>query len=428
MTREEKNRIGIFLYGYGLGNSPSLINAGKLLASAGFDVDYFPYCTFVGDIKFDNPRITVHSFGEASKEGNKGYLDALKDLMPPSFRITMGRMYGQATDLKSELIGKVFYGNNATAFESEILSDIKQYVNKVDDLINGYQYKCFIGVEPEGLIVAGMIGEKQKIPVVYYNMELRLSSEIRTIAEKVIKKYEKIFNKTAVLTIIQDEERARLLASDNEARMQEFLIVPVCADGPRFEQRTDWLRRKFNLSDIDRIVLYAGFISDWASCEELAKSAVSWPKNRILIIHSHGYYDPAYLQKVKKYEGEKVKISLDPVPYDDLSSFLASADIGIALYKDIGKNFTAIGSASGKLAHYLKSGLPVITNDYPSIKKIIDSYDCGVCIDSPQKITDAMEKIFEEYDIMRQNAFRCYEDNYMFSKNFSKVIDRIKSL
>ncbi len=428
MHREDKNRIGIFVYGYGLGNSPSLINAGKSLAGAGFYVDYFPYRTFVGNIQFDNPKITVHSFGEDSKGENKGYVDVLKDFMPPSFRITMGRMYGQAMDTKSELIRKVFYGNNANAFESEILSDIKQYVCKVEDIIKKNHYKCFIGVEPEGLIAAGMIGEKQKIPVVYYNMELRLTSECRNISEKIIKKHEKIYNKSAIFTIIQDEERAMLLESDNETGMQEFLTVPVCADGPRFEQRTDWLRKKFNLSDNDRIILYAGFISEWASCEEIATSAVSWPKNRILIIHSHGYYDPAYLQKLKKYEGEKVKISLDPVPYDDLSSFLASADIGIALYKDLGKNFTAIGSASGKLAHYLKSGLPVITNDYPSVRKIIDSYECGVCIDSPQKIIYAMEKIFEEYDIMRQNAFRCYEDKYMFSKNFSKVIERIKGL
>lgn len=425
MTSIEKDRVAIFIYGYGLGNSPSLINAGKILADAGFEVDYFTQHTFIGDLKFNNSRITVYDFDKDGKIAISRYTNFVKDFLSPSVRMLLGQMFQQLNEFKIKSIGSLLYRNNMNAFEDAILTGIRQYIYKTEEIIKDKRYKWFIGVEPEGLIAAGMVGQKQGVPVIYYNLELRLSYESQAIMQKVIKKYEKMFNKFSVFTIIQDEERARLLAKDNEICLQNILTVPVSADGPIYEQKTACLRERFNLTENDRIILYAGFISNWACCEELAKSAASWPKNRILIIHSHGYYDPAYLKKVRKYEGENVKLSMDPVSYDALPSFLASADIGIALYKDLGENFTMIGSASGKLAHYLKSGLPVIANDYPSVRRIIDTFECGVCIDSPHEIIDAMAKIFDKYEIMRRNAFICYEENYMFSRNFTKVIERM---
>lgn len=428
MNSSFAKRIAIFIYGYGLGNSPSLINTGNILSNSGFFVDYFTYKTFIGELQFNNPKIRVYQLEDKSKASNEGYLDTIKFLIPSALRKMLGLIYVQLYQIKNRLFDKLFYAKRIAAFEDDFLNDIKQYVREIEKIIGKKQYECFIGTEPEGLIAAGMMGHKQGVPVIYYNLELHLSSESHTIMQKVVKKYEKMFNKSAVFTITQDEERAILLAKDNEIPMLDILAVPVCADGPKFDKKTDWLRKKFNLSEHDKVMLYAGFISDWAMCEELAKAAISWPENRILILHSHGYNDHGYIQRIKKYEGKKVKISLEPVSYEDLPSLLASADIGIALYKNLGKNFTLVGSASGKLSHYLKSGLPVITNDYPSMRKIIDFYECGVCIDSPQKITAAMEKIFNNYDMMRRNAYKCYEDRYMFSKHFAKVVQKIKSL
>lgn len=422
------DRIGIFIYGYGLGNSPSLINAGKMLADAGFGVDYFTYHTFIGDIKFNNHKINVYNFDEDDRIEKNRFLELIKPFSPIYIRRLWGWNYAQLDQFKKKLHEKLFFEKELNKVDHIFQNDIRRYVNKAENIIKDNCYKCFIGAEPEGLIAAGMVGQKQNVPFIYYNLELCLSSESKTIVKKVVKKYEKIFSKAAIFTIIQDEERAQLFAKDNEISMIDILQVPVGAADFKFEKKTDWLREKFNLSNHDKIILYAGFISEWAMCKELAEAATSWPKNRILILHSHGYYDPGYLQKIEKCIKGNVKISLEPVPYDDLASFLASADIGIALYKDFGENFTAIGSASGKLAHYLKCGLPVIVNDYPSMRKIIDSYKCGVCINDPREITDAMERIFDEYDIMRCNAYRCYEDNFMFSKQFVKVIERIKGL
>ena len=59
---------------------------------------------------------------------------------------------------------------------------------------------------------------------------------------------------------------------------------------------------------------------------------------------------------------------------------------------------------------------------------MIDRYGCGCAVESPSRVQDAVRRILSDHDRMRTAAFRCYEDNYMFSKHFAPVLDRLNSL
>ena len=421
----KNNRVGIFIYGYGLGNSPSMINTGNTLASKGFEVDYYIYKTFVGDFKFNNPSINLYEIVEKNIKREKTTGTIVKKILSLPIGKWLESIRINLNNYKNKILDKVFFRKRMAIFEEAYLNDIQYYVEQAENVLGEKRYNCFFGVEPGGLMAAVMIGKKRGISTIYYNMELRHSLELQTICEKVTKKYEKKYNKFSAFTITLDDERAEIIKKEHEIEGQEILIVPVCAEGPPFREKSDWLRKKYNVGDDQKIILYAGFLNEWAMSEDLALEATSWPDDRILILHSHGYHDENYIKKLRKYEGSKVKISLDPVPYRDLASFLASADIGVALYKNLGKNFTLISSASGKLAHYLKSGLPVIVDDYPSMKKLVDNYDCGKCVNSPQELSLAIDEIYTNYELRHLNALHCYEDNFVFSMQFSKVLDKI---
>lgn len=429
MPTHNTERIGIIMFGYGLKNSPTLINTGKILAKEGYSVDYFTFNTFVDDLDFSNKKINIYRLDKRETIAKRArFGDVIILLLPLFFRRILSKLRQNLYRLISKLLNAFFYRKRFIKFEQQFLNSIQKYVDMAENIARKWRYKCLIGVEPQGLVAATSMSQKNGAPVIYFNLELALSSEASSIRKKIMKKYEKIANQTSHFTITQDDERARLLAKDNEIPLQNIVTVPVCADGPIFEKKTNWFREKFNLSESDQIILYAGFISEWAMSEELANCATLWPKNRILILHSHGYHDERYLRRVKKYEGHNVKISLEGVPYEILPSLLASADLGILLYKDLGKNFTLINSASGKLSHYLKCGLPVIANDNLGMRRLFTSYECGACIKSLDEINDVMDRIFANYSSMRINAFRCYQDNYVFSKHFSRVIDKIKEL
>jgi len=407
-------RIAIIMYGYGLGNSPSLINAAEMLAIAGYEVDFFTRNTFLGNISFDNSRIRLHDLtntdNAAVVKGGRwvlgGLIGRLKDLLwkilPPPLKV---RIELQLSEKR-----------NVT------------YAKAVSRAMGTTAYRCFIGVEPLGLMAASRLGVARSTSLIYYNMELHQGTKASSIYESVCMTVEKSHIMHASFTITQDANRARIIARETGVSEETFVLLPVCAKGEPFRKKTDDLRKLLNLRQTDKIILYAGFIADWAMCEEIATSARSWPRDWVLVFHTHGYSQQSYMQKLRKYEGETVRFSLKPVSYEELSGFLASADIGIALYRDLGANFTLIGSASGKIAHYLKSGIPVIVNSYPDICQIVERYPCGTSVGGPDDMEDAIATILENYETMHDGAYRCYLEHYEFSRYFGKVLEKIEQL
>jgi glycosyltransferase involved in cell wall biosynthesis len=404
-----KGRVGFILYGYGLGNSPSLINAAKMLERAGYHVDFFTCETFLGNISFVEPQIQIHEIKSSS---------AINDLLSKILRFAFQQMKGLLLPRSAQI----------RITERSAEKRVSSYADTLAFVIKHTAYKCFIGVEPLGLMTAFLLCSKKKMPFIYYNMELHNEPDITAVEELVAKKIERKYSKYASFTITLDSERARLISTENDIPEDSIVTVPVCAEGEPFRNKTNYLRDKLGLKKDDKIILYAGFIADWAMCEEIAKAAQSWPKNWILVFHSHGYNDDRYVRRLKRRDGERVRFSLSPVTYEELPELLASADIGIALYKDLGANFTLISSASGKIAHYLKCGLPVVVNSYPGISQVVDKYFCGIGIDSPVQMREAIEKILMNYERMQSGAYLCYEERYRFSRYFSKVVDRIGRL
>ncbi|MBI5623157.1 MAG: hypothetical protein HY924_05195 [Elusimicrobia bacterium] len=406
----ERGKVAVLVYEYGLGNSPALINAARALAESGYGVDLFTCRAFLGDLRFDDERIRVREIG----------VWGLRSLAH------RGRFLASRT---ARRVMAPLPRRRQEAVERERLErGVSIYADSVSAAMGDTRYACLIGVEPLGLLAASLLGSSLGAPYVYYNLELHHGPDITTAAEAAAKEIEKDRIKGASFTITLDDERARLICSENGTPRDSMLTVPVCADGDAFMEKTDVLRRRLGLRPEDRIILYAGFLAEWAMVEELAESARDWPDDWVLVLHSHGCQDHATLKRLRRCEGGRVRLSLDPVPHDELAALLASADIGVALYRDRGLNFTLIGSASGKVAHYLRSGLPVIVNSYPAMSRVLDEYRCGAAIDGISRMPEAIRSILGDYQSMRSAAFRCYEERYRFSRRFSKVLERIDAL
>ncbi|MFZ4855392.1 MAG: hypothetical protein ACOYL3_03250 [Desulfuromonadaceae bacterium] len=411
---ETEKRIAFIMFEYGLGNSPSLINAANFLVSKGFYVDFYTCGTFLGNVQFDDSRISIYDIHDVNKPSNGNVF----------FSKVKWALYYRIKSFSFLLPWNIQLKNE----KSNFLESVLFFVKSAESIIGTKKYKCLFGVEPLGMMAAYQLSLQQDTPFSYYNMELHIESQCITPSDFIVKEIEKTYNKFALFTITQDLERARLIAEENGIQEGSIIAVPVCAEGEPFKIKTCYLRDLFGLAPDIRIILYAGFIADWAMCAEIAESAQSWPQNWVLIFHTHGYNNENYIKNVRRFESSNVLFSLSPVPYEELSAFLASADIGIALYRDLGANFTLISSASGKLAHYLKSGLPVVVNSYPGISKIINQYTCGIAIDDIGQLQEAIGNIFENYQLMQSGAHQCYDAKYKFSRYFANVVDRIEQL
>jgi len=404
-----KDKIAFVLYGYGLGNSPTLINAANMLAKEGFEVDFYTYGTYLGNVHFEDDTIRVHNM----LENDLGFWQ---------------RVFGFSQKCLRRIAGCLPWEYQLHFERRTLEKAVKKFVKACKKKFRGRCYNLIIGVEPLGMMAADLLSKRFGVPFAYYNLELHHGPDLKTVTEFAVKEIEKTHNRNAEFTVTLDSERAHLIALENDVDPKTILKVPVCADGEPYSEKSDELRKRLNIGKDKRIILYAGFWADWAMCEDLAKVAQGWPEDWIMVFHTHGYYDPEYLKLLKKYECDQVMFSTEPVVYEDLAAFLASADVGVALYRDLGRNFTLINSASGKLAHYLRSGLPVIVNSYPGIRETVAMYQCGESVDHPGQMTAALHAIFNGYEDMRRAALRCYEENYRFSRHFSHVIERIKSV
>ena len=149
----------------------------------------------------------------------------------------------------------------------------------------GKKYTCFIGIDPRGLILATAIGRIQRVPVIYYSLELYLSKEIR-LRNKIMKAIERRCNQKAQFTIIQDMERANLLSKDNGIPISKIVLVPNSPLGKANRRNSNFLRKRFGIAPHRKVILQAGAIASWTMSLELAMAARSWPKDWVLVLHA----------------------------------------------------------------------------------------------------------------------------------------------
>jgi hypothetical protein len=129
-----------------------------------------------------------------------------------------------------------------------------------------------------------------------------------------------------------------------------------------------------------------------------------------------------------------VVFSLKPVPRQEYDPLIDGADIGLAFYVAVGdssftqRNIQTIGLSSGKLAYYLRAGLPVVVNRAASIAALVESTGCGVAVEDATGIGRALESIAVDYDRFSAQACAFFDTHLDFRRAFAEVVHRVDRL
>ena len=299
----------------------------------------------------------------------------------------------------------------------------------------GKRYECFIGFDQLGLTVATALGRLSNTPVIYHSLELAFSSDAKTLSKKLYKMLERWCNKRATYTITQDEARAKCLIEDNNIINEKILIVPHTYLQEGKIVRNRYLREILDISEDKKIILHVGGLTWYNMVPELISSVSTWPENCVLVLHGWVWKESeqehylGYLRELAEGNGlynKRIFFSTGFLPQGDLDKMVSSADIGVAFYHNINLNF--YNMASGKLFQYLKCSLPVITIDFPSLKKVVEDNCCGICINDKNEIAEAIRKILSNYETFSSNARKCFEEKYEFSRFYQNVIEKVSNL
>jgi len=414
------SRIAIVYPRANIDTVPSLIGAAELFAEHGYNVDLFTYVQAGQPAPaFGSQRIRLRSLG----------VDGLVDHSTAGLRSLVKRGGWLPNAARGPLARGYAVLGAGLAQGSRLAARARSAVAE-----SGEAYACVIGVDSDGLALAHTLA--RGAPLGYYSLELLLSYELSSDADRQLKLKERALSREAAFVVVQDEARGRLLAEDNGLAWERLALVPNAPPGPARRQPSGYWHARFELPRSARVVVHPGSLGDWTGIEAIVGSAADWPPNWVLVVHTR--YDAESSPYVdglrKRADPERVRFSLRPVPRQDYDALIDGADVGLAFYISSGassftqRNVQTIGLSSGKLAYYLRAGLPVIVNRAASIAGLVESSGCGVTVEDASGIGPALDRITGGYADFSNRACAFFQERLDFNQALSNVIERVDAL
>ena len=424
-----------------LGSYPSLIESIKMLSEKGFQVDILGTSRktlFPKPPRF-NKNVNFFSL-KLNTEISRDYpiqSDVIPDIQEKEIVNPLSIKRFLPNTIK-RLIRKqlnIFKENfNRYKEQKEFLINQFIFLIFICNLLRKNKYHTVIGIDQVGGSLSYLC--TRIIPCdsfIYWGLEItELNQSLWCYS--LYKQIECIATTKANVIITTDKLRAHDICKENNLLFKSchFIYVPHSPLGYCEIKNSNFFQDKFSLNDNICTILHCGWIHDVMLSKDLAAISRNWPETWRLIFHERmkRREDEPYIQKVRKAGDHKLLLSLEPVNYDEIDNVIISSNIGIVIYDNSnqwGVSWLNIAKASGKLAHYLRCGKPVVCSNLPGFREIIEEYQCGVLFDTPDQILAGIEKILKNYDFYKQNAYRCYDYEYEFSRYFTKLIIFIKN-
>jgi hypothetical protein len=146
-------------------------------------------------------------------------------------------------------------------------------------------------------------------------------------------------------------------------------------------------------------------------------AASTWRDDRTVVFQNR------FRQAVEgAHDSARVRFATEILPASLLDHAVSSADVGLALYDSSCMNNRLMSTASGKVALYLKNGLPVIATRDGGFDWI-EQQGCGVCVSNVEEIPAAADRIFAAYPEYVRNAIACFDRDLDFAASFRPVAE-----
>ena len=298
------------------------------------------------------------------------------------------------------------------------------------------RYDLAIGVNPEGAIAAHRLNQATGAPFAYLSFEMMFKDELRLRSQQLEKDDEIAASRRAAVVISQDPWRARLLAEENGLCRSEISLLPVAAGDAGPPRRSNYLRARHGIGVGETVVLHSGSFGAFTCADELMDSLSSWPAGYALVVNTHYRPRPEdpYIARLKTLRLPHVHIGEGALSASEYETLVASADIGLALYRPSGiapfggKNIQTMGLSSGKLASYARSGLPVVAMGNPQIADLIGRYRFGACANAASEIPSLLKVVREDRDAFARGARTFFLDQLDFDRFWPAVWDRLSSV
>lgn len=288
------------------------------------------------------------------------------------------------------------------------------------------KYSYFSGTSEDPLAVAGILSWLHRRPLFALVDEIKSGSYCGDSSESW-KKLCRWAIRRAKFNVVNDEARISLLREyAGISPDKEILVYPGCFREPPAPADRSELRRTWGIPDNALVLAVSGGFNvscgaDWliqAVQQNTSLYAVIQPVNldsftRFLLNHVQGK--------------ERIYIEERRLSWSQSWESAAGVDIGLAIYHNQAPQFQNMGMSSNRLCMFLAMGVPVIGNKQKSFE-FLESYDCGIMVDSYQEFLDSIDYIQTNAQRMKKNCLKCVEEYIMAGKRFEIMKKRIDGL
>ena len=295
------------------------------------------------------------------------------------------------------------------------------------------KHDVLIAVDEVGMIAAMIcfFFKRHETLIVFWSLEID-TGKSPLIFHRVIDLLFSFAVNSSNFVVIQEQTRldALTLKLGFSFLRQNVCFIPHSPIGRNAAKiKSNFFHQKFGFSSNDFVILHAGWIHDAMCVDRLAKSSAKWKKKYKLVLHEREFrsIDDPFIKHVIRLSENRVYLSLQPVCFDRLDEVFSSAQIGIIAYdKRYGPGRENAHKASGKLGHFLKSGIPVVALNLPGYAEMFDQYKCGMVFQDFNEVEDCIDSILDNYDSFSKEAIRCFKDEFEFRKYFSPLLTSIE--
>ena len=158
--------------------------------------------------------------------------------------------------------------------------------------------------------------------------------------------------------------------------------------------------------DLHRILLYQGGLGVGRGLENIIEAAPHFNRGVVVFIGKGKLRGPLEKRAAALGITDRVRFR-DMLPLDTLKYYTADAYLGFQLITNI--CFNHYSALSNKLFEYMMSDVPVVACGLVEIKKVVQQYGVGVCVDSrePMEIARGVNALLDDprqYAACKQNC------------------------